>query len=278
MGGAHALLAVAATTRPGSCRGTASPLGLLARTAWRVALPSALWIGTLALSASDYAPATALFLNGARRGPLDARLAVLVPRGHRLDLVGLAAVLAIPPSADWSTRTVRLGAGAGRRRGRPSLRPGRRRGRRRPSATPDRSSWCFALGWAAARAGTTRSAASSRCSPCCLTFGFFGDAGASSHRGRRSPCSSGRPRSVCPRGWPRSAAPWRRPRCRSISRTGRSTRTWRWTTRCSRRSRHIVVGLAYHRLSTPVVDGIERAVARIGRALTSARRGPTLSP
>jgi hypothetical protein len=39
----------------------------------------------------------------------------------------------------------------------------------------------------------------------------------------------------------------------------------------------IAVGLAYHRLSTPIVDGIERAVARVGRVLTFAGRRSRLS-
>ncbi len=40
----------------------------------------------------------------------------------------------------------------------------------------------------------------------------------------------------------------------------------------------LAVGLAYHRVSAPFVDAIERAVRRAGRSLTPTRRTPTLSP
>jgi hypothetical protein len=40
----------------------------------------------------------------------------------------------------------------------------------------------------------------------------------------------------------------------------------------------LVVGLVYHRLSTPLVNSIERVVRLVVRSLTPARRSPTLTP
>ena len=99
--------------------------------------------------------------------------------------------------------------------------------------------WCFALGWAAARARTTVQRGLVTVLAVLLTVGFFGDLWRELFvvAGDRA-CSSGCRRSACPRGWPRPAASSPRHHCRSISRTGRSTRTWRWSTRCSRRSPH----------------------------------------
>ena len=87
VGGAHALLAVAGYNAARFLPRNGLAARRLARTAWRIALPSGLWIGTVALLTSDYRAGHRADGERVRRvGRLDARLAVLVPRGHRLDV------------------------------------------------------------------------------------------------------------------------------------------------------------------------------------------------
>ena len=177
MGGAHALLAVcgynAARFLP-----KRAPARSLLRSAWHIALPSALWIGTMA-AFGVYSPATALFLNGALgedRWTIEWQFWFL--EAAIWTLAGLALALSIRPlrrldeAHPFGSAALLLAATAGLRY--------LLVGVETDPVMPERYSapvvaWCLLLGWAAARA-TTRSA---RCvifiAALMLVYGFFGD-------------------------------------------------------------------------------------------------------
>ena len=177
MGGAHALLAVCGFNAA-RFLSTRSPSRSLLRTAWRVALPSSLWIGTLALFGL-YQPATAVFLNGALGSDhwtiewqfwfLEAAI---------WTLVGLAAYLAIPPlrrldaAHPFASALVLLGATAALRYVLVGVGTS--------DVLPERYSlpvvaWFFVLGWAAARATTHLQRLAVLAAAAGLLYGFFGD-------------------------------------------------------------------------------------------------------
>ena len=149
VGGAHVLLAVAGYNAARFLPRHARAARRLARSAWRIALPSCLWIGAprrphLGLRAGHCVHGQRIL----RLELLDARLAVLVPRGDRLDVArSCGRARHRPPFADSSNEPRSPGPWRWSP-SRPSSaspwsasRPGR------PSATPERSS-CGASPWA----------------------------------------------------------------------------------------------------------------------------------
>lgn len=178
MGGAHALLAVcgynAARFLPA---GPTAARGLL-RGAWHVALPSALWIGTL-VAFGIHEPRTAIFLNGAfgpDRWTIDWQFWFL--EAAIWMLVGTAVALSIRPlrrldearpftsallllAATGVLRYVLVGVDT-------------------DPVLPERYwapvvAWFFALGWAAARAEHTWQRILVLAAAGVLLFDFFGD-------------------------------------------------------------------------------------------------------
>ncbi len=155
-GFAHVLLAVAGYNAARFLPRLGGAARALARSAWRIALPSALWIGALVVLTSDYEPATALLANGfvgSDTWTLDWQFWFL--EALVWTLLGLAVVLAVPAMRRLERRapfawalgflavaaTLRfalLGVESG-----PTER-----------YTGTMVLWCFALGWAAARART----------------------------------------------------------------------------------------------------------------------------
>ena len=181
MGGAHALLAVCGYNAARFLPSGRSPSAHLALSAWRIALPSALWIGALA-TFGLYAPTTALFLNGA----LGADTWTTEWQFWFLEaviwtLLGLAAALTIPWLRRLDTRhpfetALAFVAVAGALRY--SL-VGIHAGPLDRYSIPV-VAWCFALGWAAARAETTRDRLIVFATSLGLLAGFFADPSASS--------------------------------------------------------------------------------------------------
>jgi hypothetical protein len=138
--------------------------------------------------------------------------------------------------------------------------------------------WCFALGWAAARARTMVQRSLVTVLALSLTIGFFGDAW------REVFVVAG----IVVLVW---VPPLRLPArlasiCGTLAAASLSIYLTHWQIYPHLEMEYpllatlssVAVGLAYHRLSTPIVDGIERAVSRVGRSLTSAGRSPRLSP
>jgi acyl-coenzyme A synthetase/AMP-(fatty) acid ligase len=181
MGGAHALLAVCGYNAARFLPTGRSPSRHLAQSAWRIALPSALWIGTLA-SVGLYAPTTAVFLNGA----LGANHWTIEWQFWFLEaviwtLAGLAVALTIP-----SLRRFDLGHPFAAAMAFVAITGALRYGLVGVHAGPlDRYSvpvvaWCFALGWAAARAETMRDRLIVLVTSVVLLAGFFDDPSAKS--------------------------------------------------------------------------------------------------
>jgi len=138
--------------------------------------------------------------------------------------------------------------------------------------------WCFALGWAAARARTTAQRGLVTVLALLLTLGFFGDVW------RELLVVAG----IAVLVW---VAPIRLPArlatvCGALAAASLSIYLTHWQIYPHLEMEYpllatlssLAVGLAYHRLSSPLMDGIERVVRRAGRSLTPARRSPTLSP
>jgi hypothetical protein len=138
--------------------------------------------------------------------------------------------------------------------------------------------WCFALGWAAARARTLIQRGLVTVLALLMTIGFFGDLW------RELFVVAG----IAVLVW---VPPLRLPAriakiCGALAAASLSIYLTHWRIYPHLEMEYpllatlssIAVGLAYHRLSTPVVDGIERAVARVGRSLTSTARRPRLTP
>jgi acyl-CoA synthetase (AMP-forming)/AMP-acid ligase II/acyl carrier protein len=280
VGGAHALLAVAGYNVARFLPRHGPAARRLARTAWRIALPSGLWIGTLVVLTADYEPATALMANGfvgSDTWTLDWQFWFL--EAIVWTSLGLAAVLAVPamrrlerlaPFA-WALCLVALAAVlrftlAGIEAG-PTER-----------YTGTIVLWCFALGWAAARARTTWQGALVTVLAVLMTVGFFGDL-------RRELFVVA---AIAVLVW---MPPLRLPALLTtafgvLAAASLSIYLTHWQVYPHLEMEYpflatvsaLAVGLAYHRLSTPLVDGLERAVLRAGRALTRTRRSPTLSP
>jgi hypothetical protein len=176
MGGAHALLAVCGYNAARFMPADRRPASVLLRGAWRIALPSALWIGSLAVFGL-YAPTTALFLNGALGANhwttewqfwfLEAAVwtlvglaaALSIPQLRRLDArhpFGSALLLLVVTAAMRFT-LVGVHAGPLERYSVPVV------------------AWCFVLGWAAARTERARERIVVLVAAGVLLFDFFGD-------------------------------------------------------------------------------------------------------
>ena len=138
--------------------------------------------------------------------------------------------------------------------------------------------WCFALGWAAARARTTAQRGLVTVLAVLMTVGFFGDLW------RELFVVA----AIAVLVWvPPLRLPARLATAFGIlAAASLSIYLTHWQIYPHLEMEYpllatlssLLVGLAYHRLSTPLVDGIERAVWRGMRSLTPARRTPTLSP
>ncbi len=178
MGGAHALLAVCGYNAARFLPTVRSPTRALLRGAWNVALPSALWIGTLA-AYGFYAPTTAVFLNGALgadRWTLDWQFWFL--EAAIWTLLGMALALSIRPlrrldaAHPFGSALLLLAATAALRHVLVGVDT--------DAVLPERYSapvvaFCFVLGWAAARATTWLSRWTVLGSAVVLLHGFFGD-------------------------------------------------------------------------------------------------------
>jgi acyl-CoA synthetase (AMP-forming)/AMP-acid ligase II len=178
MGGAHALLAVCGYNAARFLPAGERPAGTLLRGAWHVALPSTLWLGALA-AFGVYAPTTALFLNGALgadRWTDDWRFWFL--EAAIWTLVGVATLLTIPilrrldAQHPFAAALVLLAGTASLRYALVGIDT--------DPVLPERYSipvvaWCFALGWAAARAERSWQRILVACAAMGLSFGFFGD-------------------------------------------------------------------------------------------------------
>ena len=280
VGGAHALLAVAGYNAARFLPRHGHAARRLVRAAWRVALPSGLWIGTLAVFTTDYQPATAFMANGfvgSDGWTLDWQFWFL--EAIVWTSLGLAAVLAVPAARRlerfapfaWALglvavaaalRFILVGVEAGvteRYTGTIVL-------------------WCFALGWAAARTRTTAQRGLVTVLAVVMTVGFFGDLW------RELFVVA----SIAVLVW---VPPLRLPArlatvCGVLAAASLSIYLTHWQIYPHLEMEYpllatllsLLVGLVYHRMSTPIVDGIERAVRRAGRSLTPTRRHPTLSP
>ena len=280
VGGAHALLAVAGYNAARFLPEHDEAARRLARTAWRIALPSGLWIGAVALLTSDYRPATALMANGfvgSDDWTLDWQFWFL--EAIVWTSLGLAAVIAIPalrrmehraPFA-WALSLVAVAAVL-----RFSLVGVEAGPTERYTGTI--VLWCFALGWAAARARTVVQRGLVTALALLLTVGFFGDVW------RELLVVAG----IAMLVW---MPPLRLPArlatiCGALAAASLSIYLTHWQVYPHLEMDYpvlatlssVAVGLAYHRLSTPVIDSIERATARVRRSLTSVVRRPTLSP
>jgi acyl-CoA synthetase (AMP-forming)/AMP-acid ligase II len=266
VGGAHALLAVAGYNAARFLPRNALAARRLARTAWRIALPSGLWIGAVALLTSDYRPATALMANGfvgSNDWTLDWQFWFL--EAIVWTSLGLAAVIAIPAIRRMERRTpfawalalvavaavvrfslVGVEAGATER------------------YTGTIVLWCFALGWAAARARTAAQRGLVTVLAVLQTIGFFEDIW------RELLVVAG----ISVLVW---VPPLRLPArlatiCGALAAASLSIYLTHWQIYPHLEMDYpllatlssIAVGLAYHRLSTPVVDAVERAVVSLG--------------
>ena len=271
VGGAHALLAVAGYNAARFLPERGLAARRLARTAWRIALPSGLWIAAVALLTSDYRPATALMANGfvgSDDWTLDWQFWFL--EAIVWTSLGLAALIAIPavrrlehraPFA-WALALVAVAAVL-----RYSLVGVEAGPTERYTGTI--VLWCFALGWAAARARTVVQRGLVTSLALLLTVGFFGDVW------RELLVVAG----ITVLVW---LPPLRLPArlatiCGALAAASLSIYLTHWQVYPHLEMDYpllatlssIAVGLAYHRLSTPVVDGIERAVVSLARV-----RGP----
>jgi acyl-CoA synthetase (AMP-forming)/AMP-acid ligase II len=178
MGGAHALLAVCGYNAARFLPTSQSPARALLRGAWNVALPSALWIGTLA-AYGFYAPTAAVFLNGALgedRWTIEWQFWFL--EAAIWTLVGMAVAFSIRPvrrldaAHPFGSALLLLAATAALRY--------LLVGVDTDPVMPERYStpvvaWCFVLGWAAARATTRPGRWTVFASSVLFVHGFFGD-------------------------------------------------------------------------------------------------------
>jgi acyl-CoA synthetase (AMP-forming)/AMP-acid ligase II len=176
MGGAHALLAVCGYNAARFLPTGQAPARALLRGAWRIALPSSLWIGTVALW-GGYAPTTAVFLNGAlgaNHWTIDWQFWFL--EAAIWTLVGLAAALAIPPfrrleaSHPFTAAMVLLTGTAALRYALVGVDAGPLERYSVPVVA-----WCFVLGWAAARAEANWQRVVVILAAGLLLFNFFGN-------------------------------------------------------------------------------------------------------
>ena len=269
VGSAHVLLAVAGFNAARFLPRHRAAAGRLARSAWRIFLPSFLWIGALVVLTSDYQPATAVMANGflgSDRWTLDWQFWFL--EAVVWTSVGLAAVLAIRPvrrveqQAPFACalglvaiaavlRFALIGVEAG-----PTER-----------YTGTMVLWCFALGWAAARAHTVLQRGLVTVLAVALTIGFFGDFA------RELVVVAGIAVLVWapPVRLPARLATW----CGALAAASLSIYLTHWQVYPHLEMDHpflatvssLAVGLAYHRLSTPVLDAVERLAIRPTRAL-----------
>ena len=269
VGGAHALLAVAGYNAARFLPRHGRAARRLARTAWRIALPSGLWIGTLVLFTSDYDPATALMANGflgSDDWTLDWQFWFL--EAIVWTSLGLAAVLAVPavrrlerfaPFA-WALGLVAVAAAL-----RFSLVGVEAGATERYTGTI--VLWCFALGWAAARARTTSQRGLVTVLALLMTIGFFDDLW------RELFVVA----AIAVLVW---VPPLRLPArlatvCGVLAAASLSIYLTHWQIYPHLEMEYpllatlssLLVGLAYHRMSTPLLDGVERAGTDLRRVL-----------
>ena len=269
MGGAHALLAVAGYNAARFLPRHGPAARRLARTAWRIALPSGLWIGTIAVFTAKYEPATALMANGfvgSDTWTLDWQFWFL--EAIVWTSLGLAAVLAVPavrrlerlaPFA-WSLALVSVAATL--RFGLAGVEAGVTE-----RYTGTIVLWCFALGWAAARARTMAQRGLITTLAVLMSVGFFGDLW------RELFVVA----AIAVLVW---VPPLRLPArlataCGVLAAASLSIYLTHWQIYPHLEMEYpllatlssLLVGLAYHRLSSPLVDGVERVCVEFGRAL-----------
>jgi hypothetical protein len=278
MGGAHALLAIAGYNAARFLPRHGPAARRLARTAWRIALPSGLWIGTMAVLTTDYQPATAFMANGflgSDDWTIDWQFWFL--EAVVWTSVVLAAVLAVPAlrrlerKAPFAWALGLLAIAAALRFTLVGVEAGATE-----RYTGSIVFWCFALGWAAARARRSWQRGVVTVLAVLLTVGFFGELW------RELFVVA----AVVVLIW---VPPLRLPAamasvCGVLAAASLSIYLTHWQIYPYLEVEHpllatlssLLVGLAYHRLSTPVVDGVERAVRRGGRSLTPIRRSPRL--
>jgi acyl-CoA synthetase (AMP-forming)/AMP-acid ligase II/acyl carrier protein len=277
VGGAHVLLAVAGYNAARFLPRHRRAAGRLARSAWRIALPAALWIGTLVAFTSTYEPATALMANafvGPDTWTDDWQFWFL--EAIVWTLLGLAAVLALPgarrleqraPFA-WALGLVAVAAALR------FLLVGLESG---PTEryTGTMVLWCFALGWAAARARTTVHRLLVTALLVLLTVGFFGDAW------RELVVVAGITLLV----WapPLRLPGWVATACGALAAASLAIYLTHWQVYPHLEMEYpflatvssLVVGLVYHRLSTPVLDAVERAVVAKTHVIAGSRGLPS---
>jgi acyl-CoA synthetase (AMP-forming)/AMP-acid ligase II/acyl carrier protein len=269
VGSAHVLLAVAGYNAARFLPADGRAAGRLASTAWRIFLPSFLWIGTLVLLTSDYQPATAVMANGflgSNSWTLDWQFWFL--EAIVWTSLGLAAVLAIRPvrqleqRAPFTWALVLVAFAASLRFALVGVETG-------PTEryTGTIVLWCFALGWAAARAQSALQRGLVTVLALALTFGFFGEVW------RELVVVVG----IAVLIW---APPVRLPArlatvCGALAAASLSIYLTHWQIYPHLEMDHpflatvssLAVGLAYYRLSTPVLDLVEKAAVRPSRAL-----------
>ncbi len=269
IGGAHVLLAVAGYNAARFLPRHRHAALRLARTAWRIALPSGLWIAALVLFTSDYEPATALMANGflgSDEWTLDWQFWFL--EAIVWTLLGVTAVLTVP-----AVRRLEQRAPFACALGLVAVAAGLRFALVGVEAGPTERYigtivlWCFALGWAAARAQSAIQRALVTALIPLLTFGFFGDTW------REAIVVTG----IVLLIW---APPLRLPAavaraCGALAAASLSIYLTHWQIYPHLEMDYpllatlssLLVGLAYHRLSTPLLDGVERAVVSLRQAL-----------
>lgn len=176
MGGAHALLAVCGYNAARFLPAGRAPATHLALSAWRIAVPSALWIGALA-TFGLYAPTTALFLNGALGADhWTTEWQFWFLEAVVWTLLGLAAALTIPwirrldAHRPFVSAMVFVGLTGAPRYALVGFDAGPLERYSIPVVA-----WCFALGWAAARTETTRQRLVVFAAALTLLAGFFAD-------------------------------------------------------------------------------------------------------
>lgn len=178
-GGAHLLLAVAGYNLARfALAGSRRPRRILAAVA-AFAVPSALWIGAVALATGQYHPATALFLNqavGVDRWTDDWQFWFL--ESLAWGCLGLAALLAVPAVSRWQRRH-RFGSAVAVTLACLALRYAWTGIEAGPTEryTVGLVLWCVALGWAAAEARSQWQRALVAVLAVAGVAGFFGDPG-----------------------------------------------------------------------------------------------------
>ncbi len=275
VGGAHVLLAVAGYNAARFLPTHGRAALRLARSAWRIFLPSCLWIGSVVALASwsevplanVYRPATALLANG-----------FVGPNSWTPDWqfwfleaivwtsLGLAVLFAVPAirrlehHAPFAWAMALVGVAAGLRFALVGVEAGATE-----RYTGTIVLWCFALGWAAARARGSAQRGLVTLLAILLTIGFFGDLW------RELIVVAG----IAVLAW---APPVRLPArvataCGALAAASLSIYLTHWQIYPHLEMDHpllatvasLAVGLGYHRLSTPLLEAIERAFVRLGR-------------